>query len=158
MLQKMNILDFIQYTKEHESEWRNYCEILLDKYGNVYLARPCHQNAALELAASLYNQSIYDYRKEIPKYCSPLHWIISKENFVSVWYEFIIMSKDVNRFQKHSIDLLKESGLIDRNGEIKTTIEYEQNLLRQKLDNGEISLDVFISEIKRLKNYECYNE
>jgi len=147
----MNIREFIQYTKDHEDEWRNYCEILLDRYGNVYLARPCHQVAAIELGSSYTDQTVEEYKKSIPLECSIIHWIVSKENIVAVWYSQLIVSKNLNRWQKRVISLLKDRGLIYHNCDTETTIEYEHYLERKKLNNREITIDDFIAALERLR-------
>ena len=120
----MNILEFLQYVKNHESEFIRYCEVIIDKLGRVHLAVPCHVETAIRIASEKNKMSVIDYKNEIPVLCSPLHWTLSKDNMVAVWYNYVIRPVKLTRFQIRTLGLLDEYGIISEVCNITITNEY----------------------------------
>lgn len=127
----MNILDFIQITKENPLEFITYCEIIILPGGDIELVSPSHTETALEIAARLEGITKDELKSNIPKYVEPLSYIVSKYRLVAVWYNSILYNK-LNRFQKHTIDLLKYNELISKEPIIYETNEYQNYLKRKK--------------------------
>lgn len=129
----MNVLDFIKYTKDHENEFKCYCEIIIGRTGAVVLAHPSHQEMLLKIGAKYNGISVEEYKNEIPDLCLPLYWVVSKENVIAVWYNRIIIpKKGLNRFQKRTINLLKQNGLLKEDLYIEETNEYQNHLFRKE--------------------------
>lgn len=130
----MNINDFIVYLNQHKDQYRNYMEIVLSPLGQVCLAHPCHTEKLLELAAKKYNISKEEYKQSVPKSCSPIHWVVSKENYISVWFDNIIVPKNgFSRFQKRTIKILQDKGFLSKTLNVETTDEYQRYLKRKEL-------------------------
>jgi glycogen debranching enzyme len=130
---KMNVIEFIDYVNTHKEEFTCYCEILIDKLGFIYLARPNHQNAIIAIAAKQNNQTFEEYHKEIPKECSPLHWTVSKDNIIAIWYDIAITPLKLNRFQERTLRILHRNGIIAKYVKHIQTSEYQRYLQRLEL-------------------------
>lgn len=127
----MNILKFIHYTKENPLKFITYCEIMILPTGGIELVNSSHTETALEIAARLECITKDELKSSIPKYVEPLNYIVSKYGLVAVWYNNIMYNK-LNRFQKHTIDLLKYNELISKEPIIYETNEYQNYLKRKK--------------------------
>lgn len=130
---RFNIFEFLEYARENKDKFRNYCEIILTETGSVVTATPSHQDCLLLLAAEKHNTTIEKYKKSIPMDCLPMYWIISKEGFMSIWYNNIIAPFKHNRFQERSIKLLKMNGLIASDCKYSFTKEYENYIYRMDI-------------------------
>lgn len=87
-LPKINYLKVDDYIHYHHNvkKWKCYCEVLIDKNGNVAQAIPSHQQAVFRgnivtKAKYLYKTSVADYSME--KLCDDF-------NVLMVWYDYCI--------------------------------------------------------------------
>ena len=135
MINLMTINEFIELTKQEPLNWINYCEIILTVTGKVLLARPSHTQAIINYEKELLGKTDDDIRNEIPNMCLPLEWFVDKNNFVAVWYcGYMYPSKGLNRFQKRSIKLLEDNGLIQKYNQYNMVAnEYTLHLKRKEL-------------------------
>ena len=128
-----SVIDFINYTKKNPNEFKQYCEIIIGIHGEIYLARPSHQIALLSIMANKNKMTREEYEATIPRNCGPTYWIISKERYIAVWYNRIWISvKGMNRFQKRSIKLLQDAGLLAEELFIEEQNEYQAHLYRKE--------------------------
>jgi hypothetical protein len=132
MLNKFSPFDFLVYTKIHPMEWIHYCEIIIDPNGAIILARPSHQEAVIEYAATINEVDREAILADIGLEFSPFHYLIGKYGLVAVWYGFGIYSnyKGLNQFQKHTLDILKKNNLISQEFELSPTNEYNLSIER----------------------------
>ena len=130
-LKPINVYKFIEYVENNPKEFKHYCEIIINETGQIYLARPSHEQVLLALASEKNKMSMDEYYSTIDVSYSPSHWIISKEKFIAVWYKFRIEPMKTNKFQQHTIGLLLKHGIIL---DSKTsTDEYQKYLKRKEL-------------------------
>lgn len=133
---KFNIFDFVKYTKLNRGKFINYCEIIMDPFGNIILAIPSHTEAVVRYVMEKENKSIDDIRNEIPTNCSPLTWCIDKYGLIAIWYcgymHGTYKYKRPNRFQRRSLDILINNGLITEEY-IESCREYSLYLKRKSM-------------------------
>lgn len=110
----MSILDFINYAKDN-LEFISYCEIIILPTGGIELARPSHREAAVRIASKLEGVTVEEIKSSMSKSVDPLGYIVSKHNLIAVWYHQILYHKKINRFQRHSLKLLRDNELIAAN-------------------------------------------
>lgn len=131
-----NILEFIEYTKQHPYEWLNYCEVVILRNGTIMLARPSHQESIIQYIIELENTTREDINSLMASdLLSPMEFYVDKYGLVAVWNNTLIAScsKKLNRFQKNTVSKLVNSGLILKNYDIRYTKEYMNFLYRQSL-------------------------
>lgn len=64
----------------------------------------------------------------------PMEWFIDKHNLVAFWYEgYMMSSKGLNRFQKHTIQILQKNKLLSNEPFVKVSNEYKNYLYRKEL-------------------------
>lgn len=128
-LKNMDVKDFIE---EYGKEWKNYCEIIIDKNGKIYLARPSHQQFLIYYMSVIEGITGKEVIDKIPINFSPLHIIVDRYKLVSVWYEGGIGYSGVrlNRKIMTTIKKLKIAKLLSKDFSIYETNEYEVYLKR----------------------------
>ena len=134
-MERLNIYDFIEYTKQNKLKFINYCEILLDPYGKVIICNPSHTETAIKYAMYKENKTRNEIMESIPKLCLPLEWYVDMYGLVAIWYCGYMYSsykRTPNRFQKKSIKLLLDNGLI-REDYCKPAYEYKLYLQRKEM-------------------------
>ena len=132
---KYNIYDFINYIKKNHKNFINYCEIIIDRYGNIIICRPSHTETVLKYVMEKENKTRDEVMNNIPITCSPLKWCVDKYGLIAIWHCGYIYGtykrKQPNRFQRRSINILIENGLIKDNG--TPTREYSLYLYRKSI-------------------------
>lgn len=136
-MEKYNIHDFIKHTKENKDKYICYCEALIDPHGSIILARPSHTEAAISYAVLVEGKERKDVYTDIPFPCLPLEWIVDKYGLVAIWYNEYMYGtyrrKKPNRFQRRSLDILMQHGLIRKDGYVRQTSEYDKYLIRKSM-------------------------
>lgn len=127
--------EFLAVTKMNSDMWIGYCEILIFPDGNISLARPSHTETVFSYYEKKNHVTRDEISKEIPEYCSPLHYIIEKENLVSVWYQFIICSENITPKQEKTLKFLVNHELISDKYVRTYSHEYSLALARQNMEN-----------------------
>lgn len=147
---KFTPLQFIKLANENIDYFTNYLEIIIDDNGYIYLATPSHTEALIKLAESQHN-----FCDEIGHQYLITEYIISKYNYIAVWYNGIVASglsdssgrpftellspesadsilktlKTINKKQLRTLKILHNSGLLAKNYQIKYTCEYQTSLM-----------------------------
>ena len=132
---KFNIYEFIEYTKINRNKFISYCEVLMDQYGNIILAVPSHTEAAIEYAIVKENKTRDQFKNEIPTMCLPLEWVVDKYGLIAIWYCGYMHSaykNAPNRFQRKSLDMLIQHGLIIEE-HVQEACEYKNYLWRKSM-------------------------
>jgi hypothetical protein len=115
-MRKYNIYEFIEYTKQNKNKFYNYCEVVIDPYGNIILAVPSHQETVIRYMMEKENMTREDVMNTIPASYSPHHLIIDKYQLITVWYHGYThgthVNKRPNRFQRKALNILESNGLI----------------------------------------------
>lgn len=124
----MNINEFLDYVNKNSDKFINYCEIVIERDGNINLARPSHQQTLIRLGAKANNISREEYINSIDPQYRFNEFIISKENMISVWYNYIKQPNTINDIQKDIIDTLKKRGLVNTNAIIEIVDGYNNYL------------------------------
>lgn len=120
----ITVNQFIEYAKK-TGKYKNYCEIVIDEIGRiVILTNSSHQQLLIAMGAKKHNKSIEDYIEGIPYEVSPESWVISKEKFIAVWYDFLVAPSKINRFQYKTIKILVEHEFLNKSLNIHHTDEY----------------------------------
>lgn len=111
----MSVYDFIEYTKKDPLKFINYCEVIINEYGGIIIAKPSHVIAMINYISDKYNISKEEIKNEIPFDCLPIEWLVDKYNFISVWYSGYMYSNyhKPNRAQKKTIKELMNHSLIN---------------------------------------------
>lgn len=111
----MSIYDFIDYANKNPLKFIDYCEIIINEYGGVLMARPSHTEAAIQYIMKKEKLSRKEVLSNIPNECSPLEWIVDKYGLIAVWYSGYMYStyKKINRAQKKTIKELMRHLLIN---------------------------------------------
>ena len=134
-IKKYTVYEFLNKVKSEPFKWINYCEIIILQSGLIIIANPSHQEAILKYIKDKYHyesrQSVID---SIPKLCMPLEWFIDKHNLVAFYYQgYIESSKGLNRFQKHTIQILKDNNLLCDDPFVRVSNEYKNYLYRKDI-------------------------
>lgn len=145
---KYTVYEFIEYTKQHPLDWINYCEIVVLPNGMIVLAKPSHQEAVIQYAMKKENKT----KSQLMGFLmgdilSPIQFFVDKYSLLAIWYNQILTgSNGVNRFQQHTINELKRSGLLSESIFTYDTKEYKNYLERRKLKTRQvIYYDIFNS-------------
>lgn len=134
-MSKFNILDFIEHTKQNPLNYINYCEVIIDPYGNIIECIPSHTETAVAYAMEKENKTKQEIYNEIPITCLPLAWCVDKYGLIAVWncgYMYSSYKKCPNRFQKRSLSILIERGLIIEE-HVQPACEYKNYLYRKSM-------------------------
>ena len=134
-MKKFNIYEFINHTKENPLSYISYCEVIIDPYGNIIICEPSHTETVLKYAMEKENKTREEFKNEIPMYCLPLEWCVDKYGLIAVWYCGYMYSsykRCPNRFQRKSLDILLENGLI-KEEYVRPANEYKNYLYRKSL-------------------------
>lgn len=121
--------EFLAVTKMNSDMWIGYCEILIFPDGNISLARPSHTETVFSYYEKKNHVTRDEINKEIPEYCSPLHYM------VSVWYQFIICSENITPKQEKTLKFLVNHELISDKYVRTYSHEYSLTVSRQKQEN-----------------------
>ena len=154
LVQRLSINDFIDYCKKNPNEYRQYCEVILDRFGNVIPVRPSHQETLIKMVQEKYNLTKEEVNSCIEISLSPLHFIISKENYISVWYNHVIYH-NINSRQRKSLVLLQKNKLISE--EVKSCYTDEYGLYLRRVEIGMSETCKSFEELSELKknNNSC---
>lgn len=128
-LKRYTINEFLSFAKLNNERFIRYFEAIIDRFGNIILVSPSHQETLIRLVCEKYKLTKNEVLECIDMYLSPLHFIISKENYISCWYNYIIYH-DINKRQDRTIRILKEHGYISKLCDVNYTNEYQAHLER----------------------------
>lgn len=138
MLNTMTCDEFISLTRREPLNWINYCEILVTKSGQIILARPSHQEACIHYAMEVEHKTRSEIECELREEClCPSDFYVDKYGLICVWYECILTSDSIYRFQQHTLDKLVAEGLISKRCGRVISSEYRNYLERKELSNCE---------------------
>ena len=133
--EKKTINEFIEYAKENPTSFIKYCEVVIDRFGNIYMVKPSHMETLIYLDRTKHKMSRDEYLETIPTFVAVDEYIISKEKYIAVWYSYIKIPKDgINSRQKRSLDILLRNGLISDSYDVKLCDEYQ--LYQWRVEHG----------------------
>lgn len=140
-----NLLEYIEENKNNIQ----YCECVIDKFGNCYNAIPSHT----QYLARCYRELKGKSQKDIPILASPLDYMVEDLGYVAVWYGFATASK-LTSYQIHSLIKLRQMGIISSNFSIrlhkeKTIIDYQNKYLPY-------SLELYLQEVEKIGDQVIY--
>lgn len=128
------IFEFLELTEKYKLAFISYTEIIISKYGRIYLAFPSHLEKMIDIVAEKENKTNKEIKLEIPIYCASAHYLIDKYNFVSIWYnEGMASLEGYNRYQKRVVKMLKQARLLSINFNMYYTREYQLHLKREAM-------------------------
>lgn len=132
----MSIYDFIEYTKKNPLNFINYCEVIIDPYGNIIIANPSHTETALKYAMEKENKTRDQIIQELREiFCLPLEWVVDKYGLIAVWncgYMYSSYKRSPNRFQKRTLNILLKNNLI-KEEYVRPASEYKNYLFRKSM-------------------------
>lgn len=135
-MNKFTINEFIEHVKKNELNYICYCEVIIDPLGNIIECVPCHTEIVIKYAMEKENKSKEEIKNEIPSTCLPLEWCVDKYGLIAVWYCGYMYSSHKNcpnRFQKRTLNILKNHGLIIEDY-VRSATEYKNYLYRKSLE------------------------
>ena len=65
-MEKYRIFEFIDHVKQNKDDYINYCEIIIDPYGNIIKANPSHSEAVVSYAMEKENKTREQIKTEKP--------------------------------------------------------------------------------------------
>ncbi len=134
-MEKYRIFEFIDHVKQNKDDYINYCEVIIDPYGNIIKANPSHSEAVVSYAMEKENKTREQIKNELPIHCLPLEWCVDKYGLIAVWYCGYMYSSyknTPNRFQRRSLDILLKHGLI-KEEYVQPATEYKNYLWRKSM-------------------------
>lgn len=102
----MKIKEFIE---NFQPEFEEYCPCIIDEAGDVFVCEKSHLFTLIELSGE--PKILEDISNDV----SPLFYLMSRYRCVVVDYENQIYNGKLNEEQLHSLQLLEEKKLIQRN-------------------------------------------
>lgn len=129
----MTLKAFISYVKRNKLKFINYCEILIDERGYIFLVNPSHQKALIRLASIKSKMSQDEICNEVPKECDPSAYLADKYNIIMVWYNYLIIPLNVNDTQIKTLRELEKQGIISNKSKLNYCDEYHKYLWREKV-------------------------
>ena len=112
----MSPYEFVKYTKGQSIDWIKQCKFVIDDIGRIYLVNNIHAETLISLAIKKHKMACcIDYINSIPLEFSIPMWIIPKERYIAAWYDHMVLPLKVNKFQRHTINILIKNGLISKN-------------------------------------------
>lgn len=135
MENKYTIVEFIDHVNHNKNNYINYCEVIIDPYGNIIEARPSHTETVVSYAMEKENKSREEIKNNLPMHCLPLEWCVDKYGLIAVWYCGYMHSSyknTPNKFQRRSLDILLEHGLI-KEEYVQLASEYKNYLYRKSM-------------------------
>jgi len=134
-MKRLSIYEFIEHVKLNKDKYINYCEIIIDPYGKVIICNPSHTETAVAYAMEKENKTREEVKNSIPRLCLPLEWCVDKYGLIAVWhcgYMYSSYKRTPNRFQRKTLDILKQNGLI-REEHVAPANEYKLYLKRKSM-------------------------
>lgn len=97
--------------EQHKKHYVNYLEIVISPAGKVLYAVPSHQEKLISIAMKEKNLTRNELWSLCPRnmWFDALTWLCSVTGYISVWNELYVGKP--NRFQRHKLRELKDSGL-----------------------------------------------
>jgi hypothetical protein len=127
--------------------WIDYCEIIIDDLGRIVFAQPSHTTRLEIMESEKYNIPIKEIEREVwyESYHDLMDWILSKENYIAVWFNMLIVPPHVNRMQIKTIKFLLENDYISNELTIHFTFEYYHYLgnVDDRNIRGKMFLNIF---------------
>jgi len=153
----MDIDDFIKiHHPENGSEpWISYNESIITPDYKIIECIPSHEKCMLRLIKQYHKISAPDIANEIGNFpidVSPIHYMIEKYKFVSLWYDSIIIYPgalmDTNI--SNMINKLFVNNLLATN--ILNSISIAHDYTSSRFNKGEISYDEYLQFMERINN------
>lgn len=129
----MTVKAFIGYVKRHRSKFIDYCEILIDDRGHIFLVNPSHQKSLVRLASIKSKMSQDEIYKKIPIECDPGSYLADKYNIIMVWYNCLQIPLNVNDIQIETLRELRKQGIISNVATINCCREYHVQKWRDRV-------------------------
>lgn len=99
---------------EHLKRYVNYTEVVIFPDGHIEYAMPSHQEKLISILCSMEHKSRQQVIDETPSeyYFDWLNYLLNKTRCISVWFDFIITSKQMTDAQNDTIINLIQSGAV----------------------------------------------
>lgn len=117
--------EFLDLIKTEPHKWKYYCEVIIGKNGEIYLAHPSHQEKLIEIYCKKEKIDKKEFKRRFSS--APLainDFICEKYDLIALWYDHIITKNTINRFQKRTIQILQDNKIISYDLARHTATEY----------------------------------
>lgn len=104
--------DLDEFIKKHKETYINYFECLLSPAGVLTYARPSHQMALVKIYCTQENITEEQLWDLMDVWESPIHWIIQRTGYMSLWSDGYIAPKELTKEQKKVFRRLLREKLI----------------------------------------------
>lgn len=129
----MTLKAFIAYVKRNKLKFIDYCEILIDDRGHIFIVNPSHQKSLVRLASIKSKMTQDEICKEIPIECDPGSYLADKYNIIMVWYNRLCVPLNVNDVQIEALRELRKHGIISNVATINCCREYHVQKWRDRV-------------------------
>lgn len=100
-----------QYIESHKMNIR-YCEVVIDREGNIIEACPGHQQCLINLYAESLSVNYDQAVSMIPLEVSPVSYLVEKLGYISLWYDYAYIPNNLTKSQLKSLKELQIVGQI----------------------------------------------
>lgn len=128
----------VEFCAEHNEKYVNYCEVVIDRDGDIQYATPSHQYKLMEF----YGISQHDIWEMTPKYeelihsipqsANPTYYMAEEKCVCVVWYNSVVVPLGYTDEQVSAIKTLISNGCLYRSPSIvvsneKSILDISQN-------------------------------
>ena len=150
--QKVDIDEFIRIhnPKNGTDKWICYNESIITPDHKIIAARPSHEMCLVMLVIESQNISYKELKKIIPVYASPIHYIVERYHYISIWYDHIVIYPGA--LLDHDISLMInrmfKNDMLSPN--ILKNVDIAHDYTTCRYYNGEIDHDTYLQYMQRI--------
>lgn len=150
--QKVDIDEFIRIhnPKNGTDKWICYNESIITPDHKIIAARPSHEMCLVMLVMESQNISYKELKKIIPVYASPIHYIVERYHYISIWYDHIVIYPGA--LLDHDISLMInrmfKNDMLSPN--ILKNVDIAHDYTTCRYYNGEIDHDTYLQYMQRI--------
>ena len=150
--QKFDIDEFIRIhnPKNGTDKWICYNESIITPDHKIIAARPSHEMCLVMLVIESQNISYKELKKIIPVYASPIHYIVERYHYISIWYDHIVIYPGA--LLDHDISLMInrmfKNDMLSPN--ILKNVDIAHDYTTCRYYNGEIDHDTYLQYMQRI--------
>ena len=148
-------LDIDEFIKIHNpkngtDKWICYNESIITPDHKIIAARPSHEMCLVMLVMQSQNISYKELKRMIPVYASPIHYIVERYHYISIWYDHIVIYPGALLDYEISLMINKmfRNDMLSPNILKKVDIAHDYTTCRYY--NGEIDHDTYLQYMQRI--------
>jgi hypothetical protein len=149
---ELDIDEFIRIhnPKNGTDKWINYNESIITSNHKIIAARPSHEMCLVMLVMESQNISYKELKRMIPVYASPIHYIVERYHYISIWYDHIVIYPGA--LLDHDISLMINkmfrNDMLSPN--VLKNVDIAHDYTTCRYYNGEIDHDTYLQYMQRI--------